>query len=72
MRLIDLTGQKFGRLTVVERAGTKGHEPTWLCKCDCGKTAIVIGAELRKGNTTSCGCYAKEKAKETALIYSRG
>jgi hypothetical protein len=59
-KLIDLTGQKFGRLTVIERAENKGHEPTWICKCECGNLKRVIGAELRKGNTTSCGCYAKE------------
>lgn len=64
MKLIDLTGQRFGRLIVVERYGTKGHEPTWRCKCDCGNETIVMGAELRKGNTTSCGCYAREVARE--------
>ena len=60
MKLIDLKGQKFGRLTVLERDGNKGHEPTWKCVCECGNFTTVIGAELRKGNTTSCGCYAKE------------
>lgn len=72
MKLIDLTGQRYGRLTVIKRDGTKGHEPTWLCRCDCGNERVVIGADLRKGNTTSCGCYAKEVSKETAIKHIAG
>lgn len=59
--LKDLTGQKFGRLTVIERAdSTKHGAARWLCKCDCGNDTVVIGDELRKGATRSCGCLAKE------------
>ena len=65
-KLIDLIGQKFGRLTVVERAENgirKDGSPftRWMCKCDCGKEKIVTGSNLRKGITKSCGCYAKEQ-----------
>lgn len=60
-KLIDLTGLKFGRLTVVGREGkTKYGAACWLCKCECGNNTIVIGDELRKGSTRSCGCLAKE------------
>lgn len=55
-KLIDLTGQKFGRLTVVERHDLK----RWKCKCDCGNTTFSDGYQLRKGITQSCGCYQKE------------
>ena len=73
MKLIDLTGQRFGRLSVVERAeNTKFGAARWLCKCDCGNHTIVIGDELRKGNTSSCGCYAKEVARATALTHVAG
>ena len=59
--IIDLTGEKFGRLTVIERAGSTKHGAAkWRCVCQCGNETIVIGDELRKHNTTSCGCYAKE------------
>ena len=48
--LKDLTGIKFGRLTVIERIGTNDRgEATWLCKCDCGKSKITYGSNLRKG-----------------------
>jgi len=60
-KLIDLTGQKFGRLTVVERVdnANDGHA-RWLCQCDCGKEKNINGRELRCGDTRSCGCLKKE------------
>jgi hypothetical protein len=61
MKIKDLTGQKFGNLTVMERAddyiSPKGkHYVRWLCKCDCGNTVVVIGGSLKKDSTKSCGC----------------
>ena len=60
----DLTGQRFGRLTVLEfvpRTGTK--QSYWKGKCDCGCLTIVNGNSLVAGNTKSCGCLKIEKAK---------
>lgn len=63
-RFIDMTGKKYGRLTVIERAGTRKldgqYRPTWLCQCDCGNQTVVIGANLRSGMTKSCGCLRRE------------
>ena len=57
----DLTGQVFGRLTVVKQDGfTKHRLSKWLCKCECGNEKVVISGNLKAGTTTSCGCYAKE------------
>lgn len=62
MKLIDLRGQKFGRLTVIERAeNAKCGEARWLCKCACGKEVVVFGNALRSGNTSSCGCWRGQK-----------
>lgn len=62
-KLIDLTGQEFGRLAVVERvANNKRKEAMWLCRCECGNEVIVRGTSLRDGNTKSCGCLQKEAA----------
>lgn len=61
MKLQDLTGQKFGRLTVIER-DTTSKTTKWICKCDCGNTKSVAAGHLKSGSTTSCGCYQKEKA----------
>lgn len=56
---IDLTSQKFNRLTIIRRdKTTKGTK--WICKCDCGKTTIVDSYKLRSGSTKSCGCFKKE------------
>jgi len=59
----DLTGQKFGRLLVIKKVkNIQGRgEANWLCKCDCGKMAEVIGASLRHGLTKSCDCLRREK-----------
>lgn len=59
---IDLTGQRFGRLTVIEEAGRVNGTVTWRCRCDCGNESIVLGTNLRAGYSTSCGCYTRERA----------
>lgn len=59
-KLIDLTGQKFGMLTVTKRAGSIRNKSTWYCNCDCGTTDFVaISSDLKSGNTKSCGCLHK-------------
>lgn len=67
MTLIDLTGKRFGRLIVDHKAGHRGKDVTWLCKCDCGSVVEVAGASLRSGNTKSCGCYQRERAYQANL-----
>lgn len=58
---IDITGQRFGRLVVVERAENSLQRKTrWLCRCDCGNFTIIRGQELRYGDTRSCGCFYTE------------
>lgn len=59
MKFIDRTGQVFGKLTVVERAGRdKLKKVLWRCKCGCGSETVVVSGSLVTGNTTSCGCIA--------------
>ena len=61
-RIKDITGEKFGRLTVIEYAGNaKDGHALWLCSCDCGNIKTIRGNELKSGNTVSCGCWAKER-----------
>lgn len=59
--LNDLTGQKFGKLTVIERAKNRGKVIYWLCKCECGGIIEVQSAHLKNGNTKSCGCMKGNK-----------
>jgi hypothetical protein len=65
-RLKDLTGQRFTRLTVKNRAEDAG-KPAWLCQCDCGNQCKVIGESLHSDNTRSCGCLRREAACESRL-----
>ena len=66
MAFVDLTGQRFGRLTVIRRDGTDNSKKNamWLCLCDCGKTARTTSTRLRNGHTQSCGCFALERMLE--------
>lgn len=59
-KCIDLTGQKFGRLTVIGRAESTNYNSKWLCVCECGNNATVFGMSLKSGKTKSCGCLQKE------------
>jgi hypothetical protein len=74
--VIDLTGQRFGRLTVIARAENSETRrgARWLCGCECGKTKIIPGNELRRGLIRSCTCLQKEVAGLHArnLTYSHG
>lgn len=64
-RSIDLTGQKFGRLTVIELAPREGSAfARWACICDCGAEKVVRGQHLRSGTISSCGCYQRECASK--------
>ena len=64
-KFIDLTGQKFNRWTVLERAENKGKVVYWKCECECGTIKDVQGNHLRDGTSKSCGCLQKEIAKKT-------
>lgn len=62
--LIDLTGWKFTRFTVIRRV-ERGQRTFWLCRCDCGKKRVVAGGNLRSGNSASCGCLQREVVRDT-------
>lgn len=68
-KFIDLTGQRFGRLTVakVDEINKNGSY-TWKCECECGKKTIVSSPNLRRGITKSCGCLRKETSKKTMRV----
>lgn len=60
-KLIDITGQRYGRLLVLKRFGRNASKQTlWLCRCDCGNEVSVTGSHLKNGDTRSCGCLHNE------------
>lgn len=68
MAKIDLTGKRFGRLVVLKEDGrTASKSIKWLCQCDCGNQKTLDGAELRRGNVRSCGCFRREESRRLAL-----
>ena len=74
----DLTGQRFGRLTVLELAAEREYsKPSlarWRCRCDCGNETVVTSAALVSGNTRSCGCIKNEQRANMSdyMHYSNG
>lgn len=55
-KFIDLSGQTFGQLKVIRYVGHRGGKNAWECECTCGKTSVASSSNLRRGNSTTCGC----------------
>lgn len=75
-KVVDLTGKRFSRLTVIKRAedyiSPKGYKMTmWLCKCDCSNEVIVQRSRLVSGGTQSCGCLQKEIVSKVTKKYNQ-
>lgn len=68
---IDLTGQTFGRLTVLRYAEKRKSGHYWVCRCECGEETTTLGSNLRSGHAKSCGCVQKEKAAAQATVMGR-
>ena len=69
-RYEDISGERFGRLTVIrfDHINVR-HQSCWLCQCDCGNQIVVQASSLHSGNTASCGCYKKDRARETKTTH---
>jgi hypothetical protein len=69
MKIKDLTGKKFGRLTVINYYGQNKHKSSlWNCQCECGTKKVISSSNLNSRTANSCGCYQKEqtsKARKT-------
>lgn len=61
----DITGNRYGRLVVIEKAARRGGRIAWRCRCVCGNETVVTTSDLVTGNTRSCGCLHRERASET-------
>jgi len=63
-RAMDLTGHRYGQLTVLGFYDKKKHITRWVCRCDCGEQCIKYSNQMRSGHVVSCGCAQRKKAKE--------
>lgn len=70
-KVIDLTGQKFNKLTVIKWAGKQGKQSLWECRCECGKTKTVRGDSLKNESIRSCGCLQKEAVATHGMSYTK-
>lgn len=69
---LDLTGQRYGHLTVLGPAANIGGRTAWRCRCDCGRETVVKTCRLRSGHTASCGCMAGNAQPGLGLTYIDG
>ena len=67
----DLSNKRFGRLVVIDLAGTKKGQTMWRCVCDCGREKVVTAGHLKSGHTTSCGCYNREQTKRALTKHGK-
>ena len=63
---IDMTGEKYGRLTALHKDTPHGKRTFWVFKCDCGTVKSIDAAHVRYGRVNSCGCLAQELAPDHA------
>jgi hypothetical protein len=63
LEFIDLTGQRFGRLTVRSLARRR-YPAVWRCECDCGTVREIVGKSLLRGLSNSCGCWRRGRLAE--------
>ena len=67
--VLDLTGEKFGKLTVLKRDGsTKNDNALWLCQCECGNNTIANGTSLKRGDDVSCGCLRQKQINNAKKV----
>ncbi len=69
MKKKDLTGKRFGRLTVIRKDGHLGEKTAWLCKCDCGNYKRISTDRLTTGKTQSCGCLRNEMVRKALTTH---
>ncbi len=71
IRMEDLSGQQFGRLTAKSFVRALGQKVRWLCDCECGGTADVLAESLKSGHSTSCGCYQRERVRSANTTHGQ-
>ncbi len=68
--ILDLTGLKFNRLTLIERTIRRSDNKfLWRCRCDCGNEILAIGSRVKSGHTGSCGCLKRERLTNSRITH---
>lgn len=66
-QVVDITGQRYGRLIAQRYCGVKNAGTTWECRCDCGKITLARSNDLRMGKQKSCGCLRLEESRKATF-----
>lgn len=66
---IDITGERYGRLTVLKLEPSKKYLSMWRCRCDCGNEITAYLGNLRRGTTQSCGCLQRERTSKANILH---
>lgn len=69
--LIDITGNVYGRWTVLKRRSTKERRPYWICRCICGNEKAIEGQSLKSGRSKSCGCLNSELSSDRLFMHGK-
>lgn len=69
---LDLSGQRFGKLTVLRPAENIGAVTAWVCRCDCGREIVIRTSHLRNGGNRSCGCSGGSRNARKSLTHVDG
>ncbi len=67
----DMTGLRFGRLTIIGREPRNSNDAHWSYQCDCGATGVSSGGSLRRGTSQSCGCLREEHRLPSVTIHGQ-
>lgn len=70
-KIVDLTGERYGKLVVLELDHVEKSKRYWKCQCECGNTTVVREGNLRHGITKSCGCLKKETKKHDEVTVQK-
>lgn len=68
-KALDLTGQKFGKLTAIKKASSRSNKTYWLCQCECGNYKEVQTSHLTNKMISSCGCLGKNKKSQNVIDF---
>ncbi|MBU7542863.1 hypothetical protein KGP38_09680 [Lactococcus lactis] len=73
VKTVDLSGQSFGRVTVVEKTSKRDKKGNviWQCVCSCGNEKLISTRRLKSNKNISCGCYRREKVRESVTNISK-
>lgn len=70
-RYTDLTGRKYGRLTVLEKSNRQYYGTQWVCRCRCGNITEVRADNLQGKHTRSCGCLTSDQSRVNISLVRR-